>query len=109
MSDAVGGAHFFPWLLDRCMDDHDRFAAVATLSLIALARAAGIEEVEGQSPSKAKVVEEDDEDTGLELNASIALRKLAIKNESNYKKMCELLSPDDLRYFLHGEMPTSSG
>ena len=89
-------------------------AAGGVAALIALARAAGIHEQEDEDEDKGKAAstnkeeeeeEEEEEDTGLELNASIALRKLAIGNHDNYKMMHELLSESDLRYFLHGEMP----
>lgn len=74
-------------------------------ALTALARAAGIEDGEGEVPVETTRGEGDDDDTGLELNASIALRKLAIGHEANYAKMRELLSEEDLNYFLHGKMP----
>ena len=48
-------------------------------------------------------------DDGLELNASIALRKLAIGHSANYRAMQELLTESQLRYFLHGEMPNPEG
>ena len=41
----------------------------------------------------------------MELNASIALRKLAVGNAANYKAMQEELTESELRYFLHGELP----
>jgi hypothetical protein len=89
-------------------------AAGGIEALVALARAAGIhEEVDGavaepKEKSNGKEDEEEDEDTGLELNASIALRKLAIGHAENYAAMRELLSETDLRYFLHGEMPAET-
>jgi hypothetical protein len=46
-----------------------------------------------------------EDDNGLELNASIALRKLAIGNAANYAAMQAELTPSELRYFLHGEIP----
>ena len=61
--------------------------------------ATGIKEGSGETPVKTTRGEGDDDDTGLELNASAALRKLAIGHEANYAKMRELLS-NDLNYFL---------
>jgi len=78
-------------------------AAGGIPALIALARAAGIQD---ESNNEANPEEDDEEDTGLELNASIALRKLALDNDANYKTMKEAMSHEDMRYFLHGEMPS---
>ena len=97
----------------------DEIAAAGGISaLIALARAAGIEEDVGTKKTGAAASgaaaagvandeddEEEEEDTGLELNASIALRKLAIGHAANYAAMRDELSADDFRYFLHGELP----
>jgi hypothetical protein len=54
---------------------------------------------------RCRRVQDAEDDNGLELNASIALRKLAIAHKANYAKMQELLQPSELRYFLHGEVP----
>ena len=91
----------------------DEIAAAGGIkALVALARAAGIKP-DGASPpppdhkESDKKEDEEEEDTGLELNASIALRKLAINHPANYAAMKEELDETDLRYFLHGELPSS--
>ena len=40
---------------------------------------------------------------------SLALRKLAIGNEANYKLMTELLTESQLKYFLHAKLPNAEG
>lgn len=92
----------------------DEIAAAGGIpALIALAQAAGIEEVNmgaagGAAPVRPRGLGDEDDDTGLELNASIALRKLAINNSTNYEMMKATMSADDLKYFLHGQLPSSS-
>lgn len=69
--------------------------------LCALALATGVRE---EDEDRASLHDPEDDD-GLELNASIALRKLAIGHSVNYKLMGEIFSESELKYFLHGQMP----
>lgn len=74
--------------------------------LIGLARLTGIRDLEEENEKLEHASLDDDEaDNGLELNASIALRKLALANAANYATIGEILTESELRYFLHGELP----
>lgn len=73
--------------------------------LIHLCCATGIRDEDDDRAS----LEDAENDDGLELNASIALRKLAIGHAKNYDKMSELLTESQLRYFLHAELPNPEG
>jgi hypothetical protein len=86
-------------------ENQDAIAAAGGIeALISLAKAVGIKEEDEEGCEKASL-DEAEEDNGLEINASIALRKLAIDNAPNYKKMKEALTESMLRYFLHAELP----
>jgi len=84
----------------------DAIAALGGITrLCDLACATGIRDEEEDRAS----LEDLENDDGLELNASIALRKLAIGHAKNYDKMQELLTESQLRYFLHAELPNPEG
>ena len=86
-------------------ENQDAIAAAGGIeALISLAKAVGIKEEDDEGCEKASL-DEAEEDNGLEINASIALRKLAIDNAPNYQKMKEALTDSMLRYFLHAELP----
>uniref|UniRef100_A0A7S2C4S0 Protein HGH1 homolog n=1 Tax=Haptolina brevifila TaxID=156173 RepID=A0A7S2C4S0_9EUKA len=76
--------------------------------LINLSRLVGIKPDDDEAAEHASL-DDAEADNGLELNASITLRKLAIGNAPNYKMMEEMLTQSELRYFLHGELPNDEG
>ena len=90
-------------LARESVENQEAIAGVGGIpKLIGIARTVGIRE-DGEEATKE--TEDAEDDTGLELNASIALRKLAVANAANYKAMQDVLSESELRYFLHGELP----
>lgn len=83
-------------------ENQDAIAAAGGIpKLIAIVRAVGIVDEE-EEPKEGDEEEGAEADNGLELNASIALRKLAIGHKANYAAMQEELTESELKYFLHG-------
>ena len=95
------------------VDNQDAIAAAGGIEkLIALARSVGIRDNDGEAAEVESLlgsIDDPEADDGIELNASIALRKLAIGHEANYRLMTELLTHSQLMYFLYARLPNAEG